>query len=224
MKVLILGATGMVGQGVLRECLVAKDVTQVATLGRRPVERTHPKLVDHVTPMLDDPSDTLLAQFDGFDACFFCLGVSSSGMDEATYTKLTRGLALGFAGPLASRNPGMTFIYVSGAGTDPDSRTMWTRVKGETEAALIALPFRSTYCLRPGVILPVHGERSGVASYRLVYRFAGPVLRAARQFAPRHLLTTETIGCAMLSLARNGWPGPILEAPDIYHASRKKTL
>jgi uncharacterized protein YbjT (DUF2867 family) len=223
MKVLILGATGMVGQGVLRECLAATDVTQVATLGRRPVGRTHPKLADHVTPTLDDPPDTLLAQFSGFDACFFCLGVSSSGMDETTYAKMTRDLALGFAGPLAARNPGMTFVYVSGAGTDPDSRTMWARVKGETEAALIALPFRAAYCLRPGVILPANGERSGVTSYRLVYRFAGPVLRLARRFAPRHLLTTETIGRAMLSLARSGWPRPILEAPDIHDASKKET-
>lgn len=111
---------------------------------RRPVGLGYPKLTDHVTPMLDDLPDTLLAQFDVFDACFFCLGVSSSGKDEATYTRLTRGLALGFAGPLAVRNPGMTFSYVSGACTDPNSRTMWARVKGDTEAALIALPFRAT--------------------------------------------------------------------------------
>lgn len=216
MKVLILGANGMVGQGVLRECLAASDVTTVATLGRRPAGRSNPKLASHVTRMVDALPDRLLAQFDGFDACFFCLGVSSSGMDEAAYTRVTRDLTLGLAGPLAKRNPGMTFVYVSGAGTDPASRAMWARVKGETEAALIALPFRATYCLRPGVILPAHRERSGVASYRLFYRIAGPALRAVRRFAPRHLLTTETIGQAMLSLARTGWPRPILEYPDIY--------
>ncbi len=116
----------------------------------------------------------------------------------------------------------MTFVYVSGAGTSPASRTMWARVK-ETEADLIGLPFRATYCLRPGVILPMHGERSGVASYRIFYRLAGPVLHAVRQLAPRHLLTTETIGRAMLSLAREGWPRPILEAPAIYDVSRRDT-
>ncbi len=224
MKVLVLGATGMVGLGVLRECLAAPDVEEVATLGRRSAGCIHPKLDSHVTRTLDNPPDTLLSKFDGFDACFFCLGVSSSGMDEATYIRLTHDLTLGVASPLAARNPGMTFVYVSGAGTDSASRTMWARVKGETEADLIVLPFRATYCLRPGVILPAHGERSGVASYRIFYRIAGPVLHAARRLAPRHLLTTETIGRAMLSLAREGWPSPILEAPAIYEVSRKGGL
>ncbi len=133
MKVLVLGATGMVGLGVLRECLAAPDVKKVATLGRRSAGRVHPKLDSHVTSALDNLPDTLLSQFDGFDACFFCLGVSSSGMDEATYTRLTHDLTLGVASPLAARNPGMTFVYVSGAGTGSASRTMWARVKGETE-------------------------------------------------------------------------------------------
>lgn len=206
----------MVGRGVLRECLASEDVEAVMAIGRRAVEVSHPKLTNLVSGAIGNPPENLLAALDGFDAVFFCLGVSSSGMDEKAYRQATSELALGFARPLAARNPGLTFIYVSGAGTDPESRSMWARVKGETERDLIRLTFEAAYCLRPGVILPMHGERSSVGSYRIFYDLAGPLLRAVRRFAPSQLLTTETIGLAMLSLARTGWSQPILEGVAIY--------
>jgi uncharacterized protein YbjT (DUF2867 family) len=218
MNILILGATGMVGQGVVRECLAAPDVERVVTLGRRATGVSHPKLVDRVAADLGRLPEALDADVDGLDACFFCLGVSSAGMDEATYRRLTYDLTLGFARPLSARNPRITFVYVSGAATGVDSSMMWARVKGETEAALIALPFKATYCLRPGVIAPAHGERSGVAAYRAFYALAGPALAALRTLAPNLLLTTETVGRAMLKLARDGWPTPILEKADISEA------
>lgn len=210
----------MVGQGVLRECLSAADVTEVATLGRRPLATEHPKLSQMTAERLDTLSDNMLARFDGFDACFFCLGVSSSGLDEATYAALTRDLTLHLASGLAARNPRMTFIYISGAGTDPHARAMWARVKGKTELALTRLPFKAVFNLRPGVILPMHKERSGVGAYRLFYRFAGPLLRVLRSVFPRQILTTEIIGRAMLSLVLHGGPQNILEAPDIYAAAK----
>ena len=219
MKILILGATGMVGQGVLRECLAAPDVGRVVALGRRPTGVTHPKLADFVAAELDSLPDALLPDVEGLDACFYCLGVSSGGLDEATYRKLTFDLTLGLARALSQLNTCITFVYVSGAATRIDSPMMWARVKGETEAALFALPFKAAFALRPGVIAPAHGERSGVAAYRVFYTIAGPVLAGLRTLAPSLLLTTETIGRAMLRLARQGWPGPVLEKADILRAA-----
>jgi uncharacterized protein YbjT (DUF2867 family) len=218
LKILILGATGMVGQGVLRECLAAPDVEKVVTLGRRPTAIVHPKLVDRVAPELDRLPEVLLPDVDGLDACFYCLGVSSAGMDEATYRRLTFDMTLGFARPLSERNPRLIFVYVSGAATGLDSPMIWARVKAETEAALIALPFRAAYGLRPGVIAPAHGERSGVPAYRAFYTVAGPFLRVINALAPGLLLTTETMGRAMLRLAREGWPSSILEKADLMKA------
>lgn len=221
MKVVVLGATGMVGQGVVRECLAAPDVETLVTLGRRPTGLAAAKLVERVAPELDRLPDVLLPDVAGLDACFYCLGVSSAGLDEATYRKLTFDLTLGFARALSARNPRLTFVYVSGAATGVDSPMMWARVKGETEAALRALPFKAVYCLRPGVIAPAHGERSGVPSYRIFYQLAGPVLAALRLVAPGLLLTTETVGRAMLTLARKGWPTPVLEKADIFKAGSR---
>jgi uncharacterized protein YbjT (DUF2867 family) len=218
MKVLILGATGMVGQGVLRECLAAPDVEKVVTLGRRPTGLQATKLVDLVSRELDQLPDVLRPEVDGLDACFYCLGVSSAGMEEPTYRHLTFDLTLGLARPLSQRNPRVTFVYVSGAATGLGSPLMWARVKGETEAALQALPFKAAYALRPGVIAPAHGERSGVFSYRAFYTVAAPVLAALRVLSPGLLLTTETVGRAMLRLGREGWPTPVLEKADILKA------
>jgi len=220
MKILILGAAGMVGQGVLRECLAAPDVERVIALGRRPTGVVHPKLVDRVATRLDRLPEDLAPDVEGLDACFYCLGVSSGGLDEASYRKLTFDLTLGLARALSERNPRLTFVYVSGAATRVDSPMMWARVKGETEAALFALPFKAAYALRPGVIAPAHGERSGVAAYRAFYLLAAPVLAGLRTLAPGLLLTTETVGRAMLRLAREGWPTPVLEKADILKAGR----
>jgi uncharacterized protein YbjT (DUF2867 family) len=207
MRVLLFGATGMVGQGVLRECLRAQDVESVQTVGRSPTGQLDPRLTEIVHPDMMDYR-TIEASLQGFDACFFCLGVSSFGMKEADYTRLTYDLTLAAARTLARLNPQMTFIYVSGSGTDSSEkgRSMWARVKGKTENALKSLPFRAVYLFRPGVIEPLHGIQSKTRMYRLIYPALKPVMALMRVFAPKQIVTTEGMGLAMLALARRGVP------------------
>ena len=216
LNIMIFGATGMVGQGVLRECLAAADVTLVQTIGRNATGQRHPKLRDLVHRDLLDYS-AVEPELTGFDAGFFCLGVSSLRKSEAEYTRLTYELTLAAARTLARLNPGMTFVYVSGAGTDSTEhgRTMWARVKGRTENDLLRLPFKAVYLFRPGAIQPLHGIRSKTALYRLLYLPLTPVLGLLRLFFPARVVTTESVGQAMLAVARHGAPKPVLEAPDI---------
>lgn len=221
MKVLIFGATGMVGQGVLRECLRAPDVEAVQTIGRTRSGQLDPRLTEVIQPDLMDYS-ALETQLTGFDACFFCLGVSSAGMQEADYTRLTYDLTLAAARTLARLNPRMTFVYVSGASTDSTERgrSMWARVKGRTENALRQLPFKAVYLFRPGVIEPLHGVRSKTRSYRLFYTLAKPILPMLRALLPNYVLSTEDIGLAMLTVARHGAAKAVLETVDIRALSR----
>jgi uncharacterized protein YbjT (DUF2867 family) len=216
LNVLLFGATGMVGQGVLRECLRARDVARVQTVGRTATGSQDPRVGEIVQRDLWDYS-AIEAQLQNFDACFFCLGVASAGMAELEYTHLTYDLTLAAAAVLARQNPQMTFVYVSGAGTDSTGkgRIMWARVKGRTENALLALPFKAVYLFRPGVIQPLHGARSKTAAYRLFYALAKPVLPVLRMLFPKSIVTTEMIGLAMLAVARQGAPKAILEAADI---------
>jgi uncharacterized protein YbjT (DUF2867 family) len=216
MKVLLFGATGMVGQGVLRACLLADDVTQVVAVGRSASGQKHPKLRDLVHRDLFDYR-TIEPELRNFDACFFCLGVSSAGMSKADYTHLTYDLTLAAAQTLVRLNSRMTFVYVSGAGTDSSERgrSMWARVKGRTENALLRLPFDGVYLFRPGIIQPLHGIQSKTRSYRMLYTLSKPVLILLRTLLPRVVLTTDVIGQAMLEVARNGAPKSVLEAADI---------
>ncbi|MGA9917452.1 NAD-dependent epimerase/dehydratase family protein [Paraburkholderia sp.] len=216
MKVLIFGATGMVGQGVLRECLRAPDVEAVQTVGRTRTGQLDPRLVELILPDLMDYR-AAEPSLKGFDACFFCLGVSSAGMQEADYTRLTYELTLAAAQTLARLNPQMTFVYVSGASTDSTERgrSMWARVKGKTENALQRLPFKAVYLFRPGVIEPLNGARSKTRGYRLFYTVAKPFLSTLRALFPNHILSTEDIGQAMLAVARHGAPKAVLEVADI---------
>jgi len=169
MNVLIFGATGMVGQGVLRECLLDPDVQLVQTIGRSPTGLDHAKLREIVHRDMTSYA-SLDDQLSGFDACFFCLGVSSSGMKEDAYERMTYGITIAAAEALSRLNPQMTFIYVSGGGTDSSERgrIMWARVKGRTENAVLRLPFRAAYVFRPGMIQPLHGIRSKTQSYRVM--------------------------------------------------------
>jgi uncharacterized protein YbjT (DUF2867 family) len=218
---MIFGATGMVGQGVLRECLLASDVERVLAVGRTVSGVTHAKLRDlQVADMTDYRS--VEADLSGFDACFFCLGVSSAGMSEAQYTRLTYDLTLAAAEVLARLNPQMTFVYVSGTGTDSSERgsIMWARVKGRTENALRRLPFKASYMFRPGVIQPMHGARSKTRVYAVTYMLVGWLLPVLRAMSPRRVLTTELVGQAMLAVARRGAPQVVLEPGDIYDAAR----
>ena len=216
MNVLILGATGMIGQAVLRECLLDDAVSSVLTLGRRSVSQSHRKLrqLVHADLFALAPVE---AQLTGLDACFFCLGVSAVGMSEAEYTRVTYELTMAMAGTLARLDPGMTFVYVSGAGTDSTERgrSTWARVKGRTENALLRLPFESAYMMRPGMIVPMHGIKSRTALYRLIYRALAPVTPMLSRYFPKYVTTSERVGRAMLRLARSGFRSPVLENRDI---------
>ncbi|MBT2303784.1 NAD-dependent epimerase/dehydratase family protein [Variovorax paradoxus] len=216
MNVLLFGATGMVGQGVLRECLFDAGVSRVLSVGRSATGQTHPKLRELIVPDLFDYS-AVREQLSGFDACFFCLGVSSASMSEEAYRHVTYDLTLAAAKVLVRLNPQMTFVYVSGAGTDSSERgsSMWARVKGATENALMRLPFKAAYMFRPGFIQPMHGVRSKVALYRWIYMLASPFFGLLRRLAPRHVTTSEQVGRAMLVVARRGAPTPLVETVDI---------
>jgi len=221
MKVLLFGATGMVGQGVLRECLLDENVQLVQTVGRTALGVAHRKLRDVVHSDLLH-YDALEGSLSGFDACFFCLGVTSSGMSEQDYERVTYGITLATAEVLCRLNPQMSFIYVSGAGTDSSERgrTMWARVKGKTENALLRLPFSAAYMFRPGIIEPLDGIRSRTVAYRVFYAVARPLLPLLRLVIPNQVLTTRQIGRAMLRVAAHGWPAAVLETRDIRAAAK----
>lgn len=216
MNVLLFGATGMVGQGVLRACLTAPDVALVQTVGRLATGQQNSRLREVVQPDLFD-CRAIADELKGFDACFFCLGVSSAGMSEANYSRLTYDLTLAVAQVLAPLNPAMTFIYVSGAGTDSteQGRSMWARVKGRTENALQRLPFKAVYLFRPGVIQPLDGIRSKTTSYQRFYSLVGPLLTPLRRLLPNAILTTRIMGEAMLNAVRHGAGKAVLEPADI---------
>jgi uncharacterized protein YbjT (DUF2867 family) len=216
MNVILFGATGMVGQGVLRECLLDPDVHQILSIVRAPSGQQHPKLRELVHTDFFDYS-TIETQLTGFDACLFSLGVSSAGMDEAKYKHLTYDLTLAAATTLARLNPNMTFLYVSGAGTDSTERgrSMWARVKGKTENDLLQLPFRAAYMFRPGAIQPLHGIRSKTKLYQTFYTVLNPILPLLKSAFPKYITSTEQLGRAMISVAKQGYPQPILETKDI---------
>lgn len=216
MKILLFGATGMVGQGVLLEALDAADVTSVVTVGRTAPKQGDPRLQSIVHGNAFDYAD-IESRLMPFDACFFCLGVTSAGMRETDYSRLTCDLTLAAATTLVRLNPQMTFVYVSGAGTDSTEhgRSMWARVKGRTENALLALPFAAVYLFRPGIIQPLRGVRSKTSSYQLLYSLMRPLLPLLRSLMPSTVLTTEVVGRAMLAVARNGAAKKILETSDI---------
>ena len=206
----------MIGQGVLRECLLDPGVQLVKTVGRIATGVRHTKLREVVHKDLLNCS-SIEMELSGFDACFFCLGVSSAGMTAADYEPVTYGIAMAAAETLSRLNPQMTFVYVSGAGTDSSEhgRVMWARVKGKTENALLRLPFKAAYMFRPGFIEPLHGAQSKTASYRLFYALGKPLLPVLRRVFPSYILTTEQIGRAMIEVVRHGAPKRVLESKDI---------
>jgi uncharacterized protein YbjT (DUF2867 family) len=216
MKVLLFGATGMVGQGVLRECLLDPNVERVVTVVRRPTGQKEAKLTELVQPDLA-ALGSLEPQLKGFDACFFCVGVSALGMSEEEYARMTYDLTIGVAKTLLHTSPDLTFVYVSGAGTDSTEkgRMMWARVKGRTENTLLSMPFRAAYMFRPGLIIPLHGIRSSTRWYNAAYAVIRPVYPLLRRLAPSSITTTEQLGRAMLAVARKGYSTHILEMADI---------
>ena len=216
MKVILFGATGMVGQGVLRECLLDPGIDAVLAVGRSPLREQQPKLREIVQSDFTDYS-AIESQLTGYDACFFCLGVSSIGMAEERYRHLTYDITLAAAKTLARLNPQMVFVYVTGRGTDSTERgsLMWARVKGKTENDLLKLPFKAAYMFRPAGIQPLHGIRSKTAWVQAIYVGAAPLLSLLTGMAPKYMTTTEQVGRAMIKVVREGYPKAVLESEDI---------
>jgi uncharacterized protein YbjT (DUF2867 family) len=221
MNILVFGATGMVGQGVLRECLLDPNVQLVATIGRTATGKQNPKLREIV---LKDLSNyvSIEEKLTNFDACFFCLGVGSAGMTETEYERVTYGITIAAAETLSRLNPKMVFIYVSGTGTDSSEkgRMMWARVKGKTENALLRMPFAAAYMFRPGFIEPANGEISRNKLYRALFVVTKPLLPLLRAIFSNQILTTEQIARAMLNLVTRPYPKHILEIQDIRAAAQ----
>jgi uncharacterized protein YbjT (DUF2867 family) len=215
-RVILFGATGMVGAGVLLECFADARVESVVAIVRSSTGRSHPKLREILHADFFN-YDHLRAEFASCDACFFCLGVTSVGLDEAEYTHLTYDLTTAAARAMADANPNMTFCYVSGIGTDSTerSRTMWARVKGRTENAILALPFKAAFMFRPGFIQPVNGVRSKTAWYQLAYDIIGPISPLLMRIAPTQVTTTARLGRAMIRVAEDGYTTRILYPRDI---------
>lgn len=216
MKVVILGATGMVGQGVLRECLLDPDVESVLAVVRISSLPQHDKLHEIVHQDVSDLSP-IEESLSGYDACFFCLGVSAVGMKEEAYRRLTYDLTVSVARTLAKLNPTMTFTYVSGAGTDSTERErqMWARVKGRTENTLLQMPFKAVYLFRPAYIQPLHGIRTKTAWYGAAYTLMKPLYPLLKTLFPNYVTTTECVGRSMLNVTNRGFPKPVLENSDI---------
>jgi uncharacterized protein YbjT (DUF2867 family) len=220
MKVLLTGATGMVGQGVLQQCLASPQVTEVVAPVREMPAVRHPKLRPVVHPNFADWSDATSLLTD-VDACFFCLGISSVGKREPEYRHVTYDLTLSLAEALLKASPQACFVFVSGQGTNAASKTMWSRVKGETENALLALPFRDVYCFRPGMIEAAPGVRSKVKLYDAMYSVLKWLIPLFRKLAPGFVTSTWEVGRAMIRVSEQGWPEKVLENKSINAAGAK---
>jgi len=221
MKAILFGASGMVGQGVWRECLLDPTIDRVLSIIRNATGQQNAKLTELVHKDFFDFSG-IESQLTGYDACFYCVGLSAAGMTEEAYSHATYDMTLAVAKTLARINPAMTFVYVSGAGTDSTQkgRTMWARVKGKTENALLNLPFKAAYMFRPGIIQPLHGIQSRTSGYRIFYSVTKPLMPILRTLFPQYVTTTELLGRAMIRVAQRGYPKHVLETSDINIASR----
>lgn len=212
MRVLIFGGTGMVGSSVLMEAIESTEVTSVLSISRRPGDCSHAKLEE---VLHDDFFDyaAIRDRLSGFDACFFCLGVSAAGMAEEAYHRLTYDLTLAAAEALVGLNPQMTVCYISGSGADSSEsgRWMWARVKGKIENKLLDMPFKAAYMFRPAFIQPMHGITSRTRLYRILYAIFGPLYPILNALFPKYVTTTEQVGLAMLSVAKQGHPTPIVD-------------
>lgn len=216
MKVVLFGATGMLGSGVLLECLDSPRVDSVLVIGRSSTGVSHAKIRETLRSDFSE-FDSIRDEFVGADACFFCLGVSSAGMKEDDYRRLTYDITLAAANAMLRVSPQLTFIYVSGEGTDSTERgrSMWARVKGKTENELLAMPFKAAYMFRPGFIQPLRGVRSKTSFYQFFYDVFVPLYPLLRRIIPKHVTTTVNIGRAMIEVAAEGYPRRILGSSDI---------
>jgi len=220
-KVILTGATGMIGKGVLLECLDHSEIGEVLVIGRNPVNVKHPKLKERIHKDFSDFS-TIENLLTGYDACFFCLGISSAGMKEAEYKKITYDYTLALARTLFKVNPQMTFNYISGEGTDASEkgRMMWARVKGKTENDLLKMGFNQAFMFRPGLIIPKRGIQSRTKSYRLMYNYFTWLVKFIKAIAPNSVVDTSQIGLAMINTVLKGYNKNILKAKDILILSK----
>ncbi len=218
LKVIITGATGMVGEGVLHECLQHEAVEKILVLGRSSCGISHPKLKEIIHPNFFD-IQPLEPQLTGYNACFFCLGVSSIGMDEELYFQQTYILTLHFAQTVSTLNPGMVFCYVSGAGTDSTEKgsSMWARVKGKTENALMKLPFKKVYHFRPAIIQPGKNMKNTLS----MYKWLGWLMPVFRSIMPRYVIKLKDLGLAMINVSLYGHQVNVLENADICALAKK---
>ena len=216
MNVVVFGATGMVGQGAMREAILDPDVGRIVSVGRSAPGAKNPKVREVVHKDMWD-FEPIADELKDLDACFFCLGVTSAGLNEAEYERITYGITMAAAKTLLRLNPGMTFVFVSGAGTDgtEKGKTMWARVKGKTENALMRMPFKAVYAFRPGAIRAMNGEVSRTGSYRVLYAIFRPAFLLGDRLSPKYFTNTEKLGRAMLKAAKVGAPKKVLESADI---------
>ncbi|NQV38237.1 MAG: epimerase [Candidatus Marinimicrobia bacterium] len=214
-KAIITGSSGMVGQGALLECLDSSDVSDVLVINRRPINIKHPKLKELLVDDFFDLS-SIEKELSGYNACFFCLGTSAAGMSEEKYQHITYDLTLHFAETILKHNPGLTFCYVSGTGTDSqeNSRMMWARVKGKTENDLLKLPFKAAFMFRPGYIQPLRGIKTKTKVYQIFYALLKPLYPILKHF-PKFVTDTTKVGQAMIHVALSGYEKPHLESVDI---------
>ena len=217
LKVIITGATGMVGEGVLQECIANPKVEKIVLINRKPCGYTHPKVEEILHGNFHDITP-IATQLSGCDACYFCLGVSSVGMNEPDYTKVTYDLTLNFAKKLAESNPQLTFCYVSGIGTDSTEkgRQMWARVKGKTENDLLKLPFKAVYNFRPAALKPTKGARN----IKGIYKVINVLFPLFRLFSNTYFLKLEELAKAMIHVSEKGYEKPTLEVRDIAKLAR----
>ncbi|GAB5539965.1 MAG: epimerase [Salibacteraceae bacterium] len=224
MKAIITGATGMIGKGVLLECLDHKEVTEVLVITRNPTGETHPKLMELIHKDFTN-FDSIKDQMAGYDACYHCMGVSAATMNEANYTKLTYEVSIALANTLYALNPNMTFIYVSGVGTDSSEkgRQMWARVKGKTENDLLKIGFKQSYMFRPGMIVPLRGIKSRTKLYQFMYDYFMWLLWIVKAISPSSVIDTTKIGLAMIEVTSRGFEKPVLTPMDINECARSQS-
>jgi uncharacterized protein YbjT (DUF2867 family) len=223
MKVVLFGATGMIGSGVLKECLEDERVSAVLAVGRSSCGVTHDKLREIIHPDLYEYA-TIEGDLRGYDACFFCLGISALGESEEQYRRMTHDLTLAAARALIASNPGMTFCYISGAGADSSEqgRVMWARVKGKIENALMGMPFKAALMFRPAYIQPVKGVTSKTPHYRVFYAVLAPLYPILRRLLPQYVTTTENLGRAMIGVVADGHATGVLATREINAVSQTK--
>uniref|UniRef100_UPI00404AD952 NAD-dependent epimerase/dehydratase family protein n=1 Tax=Fulvivirga sp. TaxID=1931237 RepID=UPI00404AD952 len=221
MKVIITGATGMVGKGVLLECLDHAEVEQVLLINRRPIDLKHPKLVEVIHTDFSDYT-AIVDELKGYDAAYLCMGVSAAGLDETRYTEITYLFTINLAKTLYGLNPKMTITYVSGQGTDSSEkgRMMWARVKGKTENDLLKMGFSQAFMFRPGTIIPLRGIRSSTKLYQFFYDYLMWLIKFIKFIAPNSVVNTTQLGLAMINVTKAGFNKKILSPKDILVASR----